>query len=96
MSSPPRSVHRCRPGSVPGGRPLADGAVVCPIEDGDDPWIAYVITDPRWKRRGLGRAVVAASLGALAGATVFAGVTDGNTPSERLLGSLGFVRVGRA
>ena len=59
-------------------------------------WIAYVITDPGWKGRGLGTAVVAASLRALAGAAVFAGVTDGNTPSERLLTSLGFVRTGPA
>jgi len=56
--------------------------------------IAYVITDPGWKGRGLGTAVVAASLEALPGTAVFAGVTDGNTPSERLLASLGFVRAG--
>ncbi|MCP3804422.1 GNAT family N-acetyltransferase [Allokutzneria sp. A3M-2-11 16] len=59
-------------------------------------WIAYVITDPGWKGRGLGTAVVAASLGVLDDAAVFAGVTDGNTPSERLLTSLGFVRTGPA
>jgi predicted N-acetyltransferase YhbS len=51
-------------------------------------WIAYVITDPEWKGRGLGTAVVAASLGALGGTAVSAGVTDGNKPSERLLRSL--------
>ncbi|QUQ64927.1 ribosomal-protein-alanine acetyltransferase [Kutzneria sp. CA-103260] len=56
--------------------------------------IAYVITDPAWKGRGLGAAVVAASLEALPGTAVFAGVTDGNTPSERLLASLSFVRTG--
>ena len=60
-------------------------------------WIGYVFTDPAWKGRGLGTAVVAASLGVLAQqrcTAVFAGVTDGNTPSERLLTSLGFVRAG--
>jgi GNAT superfamily N-acetyltransferase len=62
-------------------------------------WIGYVFTDPGWKGRGLGAAVVAASLRELAGVpgtTVFAGVTDGNTPSERLFASLGFVRTGPA
>ena len=59
-------------------------------------WIGYVFTDPAWKGRGLGAAAIATSLGALAGQRVFAGVTDGNTPSERLLGSLGFVRAGPA
>jgi GNAT superfamily N-acetyltransferase len=59
-------------------------------------WIGYVFTDPGWKGRGLGTAVVAASLGILAGSHVLAGVTDGNTPSERLLTSLGFVHTGPA
>jgi RimJ/RimL family protein N-acetyltransferase len=57
-------------------------------------WIGYVFTDPGWKGQGLGTAVVAASLGMIAESQVFAGVTDGNTPSERLLTSLGFVRTG--
>ena len=57
-------------------------------------WIGYVFTDPGWKGRGLGAAVVAASLGSLGDVPVLAGVTDGNTPSERLLASLGFVRTG--
>lgn len=55
----------------------------------DEFWLSYVITDPEWKGRGLGTAVVAASLRAL-NAPVRAGVTDGNTPSERLLATLGF------
>ena len=57
-------------------------------------WIGYVFTDPGWKGQGLGTAVVAASLEIIAESQVFAGVTDGNTPSERLLTSLGFVRTG--
>lgn len=60
----------------------------------DSVWIGYVFTDPAWKGRGLGAAVVAASVNALAGQPVLAGVTDGNTPSERLLVSLGFGRTG--
>ncbi|SFR29860.1 Acetyltransferase (GNAT) domain-containing protein [Lentzea waywayandensis] len=59
-----------------------------------DFWLAYVITHPEWKGHGLGTAVVAASLRAL-DAPVFAGVTDGNTPSERLLTTLGFTPVPR-
>lgn len=60
----------------------------------NDFWLAYVITHPKWKGDGLGAAVVAASLRAL-DAPVFAGVTDGNTPSERLLTTLGFTPVPR-
>lgn len=59
-------------------------------------WIGYVFTDPAWKGRGLGAAAVAGSVVALSGQHVSAGVTDGNTPSERLLSSLGFVRIGPA
>jgi len=71
-------------------RPIAASLVAT----GSMVMIAYVITHPDWKGRGLGTAVVAASLEALPGTAVFAGVTDGNTPSERLLASLGFVRTG--
>ena len=60
----------------------------------NDFWLGYVITHPEWKGRGLGTAVVAASLRAL-DAPVFAAVTDGNTPSERLLTTLGFTPVPR-
>jgi GNAT superfamily N-acetyltransferase len=60
----------------------------------NDFWLAYVITHPEWKGHGLGTAVVAASLRAL-DAPVLAGVTDGNTPSERLLTTLGFTPVPR-
>lgn len=61
---------------------------------GNDFWLGYVITHPDWKGRGLGTAVVAASLRAL-DAPVLAAVTDGNTPSERLLTRLGFTPVPR-
>lgn len=61
---------------------------------GNDFWLGYVITHPEWKGRGLGTAVVAASLRAL-DAPVLAAVTDGNTPSERLLTTLGFTPVPR-
>jgi GNAT superfamily N-acetyltransferase len=61
---------------------------------GNDFWLGYVITHPEWKGRGLGTAVVAASLRAL-DAPVLAAVTDGNAPSERLLTTLGFTPVPR-
>jgi GNAT superfamily N-acetyltransferase len=63
----------------------------------DEVWISYVITDPAWKGRGLGTAVVAESVRQLrrrAEVDVLAGVTDGNIPSERLLAAVGFERVG--
>ncbi|MET9628802.1 GNAT family N-acetyltransferase [Lentzea sp. NPDC006480] len=62
--------------------------------NGNDFWLGYVITHPDWKNKGLGTAVVAASLRAL-NAPVVAAVTDGNTPSERLLTALGFTPVPR-
>lgn len=65
-----------------------------------DHWIAYVFTRPEWKGRGLAAATTAESLRALRArhpkTPVLAGVTDGNTPSERLLASLGFRRIGPA
>jgi predicted GNAT family acetyltransferase len=59
-------------------------------------WIAYVITEPAWKGRGLATAAVAESVHRIrtrADIAIFAAVTDGNTPSERLLTSIGFDRV---
>lgn len=57
-------------------------------------WIGYVITDPAVQGQGLATAVVAASLTALRADNpeghVYAAVTDGNTPSERLLARMGF------
>lgn len=60
-------------------------------------YIDPVATASSWKRQGLGRRVVTASLQRLRRSgvrEVGATVTDGNTASERLFGSLGFVRVG--
>jgi predicted N-acetyltransferase YhbS len=76
---------------------LREGRVVAASlisSTGGDFWLAYVITHPEWKGRGLATAVVAASLRAL-DAPVLAGVTDGNIPSERLLATLGFTPVPR-
>ena len=60
-------------------------------------WIAYVITEPAWKGHGLATRAVAGSvrgIRARADVEVLAAVTDGNTPSERLLTSIGFDRLG--
>ena len=60
-------------------------------------WIAYVITEPAWKGRGLATVAVDESvrrIRARADVEVLAAVTDGNTPSERMLASIGFERVG--
>lgn len=87
-----------RPSAVPDASFVAceDGIVAASLisRNGNDFWLAYVITHPAWQCRGLGTTVVAASLRAL-DAPVLAGVTDGNTPSERLLTALGFTPVPR-
>ena len=59
--------------------------------------ISYVITKPAWKGQGLGAAAVAESIRLVrerSGVDVFAEVTDGNVPSERLLAAVGFERLG--
>ncbi|GAB2850832.1 hypothetical protein GCM10027200_59060 [Lentzea nigeriaca] len=91
-------IEGWRPTAVPAASFVADenGIVAASLisRSGNDFWLAYVTTHPEWQGRGLGTAVVAASLRAL-DAPVLAGVTDGNTPSERLLATLGFTPVPR-
>jgi len=81
----------------------ADDAVVaasmCSGTWGHEVWIAYVITEPARKGQGLATAAVAESVQRIrerSDVDVLAGVTDGNVPSERLLASVGFERVGPA
>ena len=60
------------------------------------PLISYIMTRSSFKGKGLGKALVHKSLQCIKGAGhqgVVAVVTDGNTPSERLMASLGFRRV---
>lgn len=62
---------------------------------GNTPIISYILTRTRWKGRGLGGYVVRQSLLSLQDSgfsEVVAGVTDGNTPSEKIMARFGFVR----
>jgi L-amino acid N-acyltransferase YncA len=62
------------------------------------PMIAYVMTRAQWKNLGVGQQVLCAVLQALRDQghrEVRAVITEGNTPSERLFGRLGFRRVTR-
>ena len=59
-------------------------------------WIAYVLTEPKLKEHGLATVAVAESVRRIretSNVEIRAAVTDGNTPSERLLSSVGFERV---
>lgn len=60
------------------------------------PVIAYVMTRAEWKNLGVGQQVLCAVLRALreqGHRRVWAVITEGNTPSERLFGRLAFQRV---
>jgi GNAT superfamily N-acetyltransferase len=87
-----------RPAAVPHASFViaADGLLAASLisQSEGELWLAYVITHPDHQNRGLGTAVVAASLAAL-NAHVFAGLTDGNTPGEKLLARFGFSAVRR-
>ncbi len=72
------------------GRPIAATLVT---HYGQLPLIAFSLTDPAWRRRGLARAGLERAIIRLrAGnfAAVRLAVTQGNTPAERLYESLGF------
>jgi len=77
--------------------PLLVGA--CLAGDWDErqrPLIAYVMTRSEWKNLGVGRQVLWTVLQALherGHSEVRAVITEGNTPSERLFGRMGFQRV---
>lgn len=61
----------------------------------ESPILSYIITRSIWKGRGLGAYVVRQSLLSLQDAGVHgvrAWVTEGNTPSERILARFGFQR----
>ncbi len=89
------------------GKPLLDLSCICLNESGNAvsavlvtrwgksglPLIAFVMTDPAMKGRGLARYLLTDVLKRMNDAgepTVRAVVTDGNVPSERLFSTLGF------
>lgn len=68
-------------------------ATICTVFEGR-PFVAFMITAPEWKGRGLARAGLTRALNRLAVAgdpILRLVVTIGNLPAERLYASLGFV-----
>jgi RimJ/RimL family protein N-acetyltransferase len=92
-----------------GGRPLLDDSRLafagphlvgaCLAGEWDErqlPIIAYVMTHGEWKNRGVGGQVLWLVLSALREQVhqeVRAVITEGNVPSERLLGRIGFQKI---
>ena len=81
------------------GRPIA-AALLCDWNEPDavvsGPIVAYAIVHPEFRGQGHGIAVVNAALGRLASAKwgrVYAVITEGNVPSEKLFARLGFARL---
>lgn len=68
-------------------------AAVCTVFEGR-PFLAFLVTAPAWKGRGLARAGLTRAINRLAVAgdpMLRLVVTQGNEPAERLYASLGFV-----
>ena len=79
------------------GNRLAAACLMSKWEKREEPLIAYIMTRASFKGRGLASALTSLMLESLRdsgrpGVTAF--VTDGNTPSEKLLSRLGFKRLG--
>ena len=80
------------------GDRIVSCCLVSKWEKRDDPLIGYIMTLAEFKHLGLGAYVSAKSMmkvAALGYGGACAVVTEGNVPSERLVSSLGFVRVAR-
>jgi RimJ/RimL family protein N-acetyltransferase len=78
------------------GSVLVTACLVADWHERQCPAIAYVMTRARSKNLGVGQQVLCATLRALRAqghGKVRAVITEGNTPSERLFGRLGFQRV---
>lgn len=74
---------------------LVAACLVTQGETGQHPLIAYVMTHAAWKKQGIGQVILTATVQTLARSqypAVWAVITQGNTPSERLFASLGFRR----
>lgn len=78
------------------GNQLVGACLAAEWRERQAPLIAYVMTHAAWKNRGLGKQMVSAVLEALreeGHRQVRAVITEGNIPSERLFGRLGFARL---
>jgi RimJ/RimL family protein N-acetyltransferase len=78
------------------GSVLVSACLVGDWHERQCPLIAYVMTRAPWKNLGVGQQALCAVLQALreqGHREVRAVITEGNTPSERLFGRLGFQRV---
>lgn len=79
--------------------PLVVGAcLVAAQQSRQDPLIAYIMTRAEWKQRGVGKQVLWTVLQALRVQgyhNVRAVITEGNIPSEQLLGQMGFRKVSK-
>lgn len=75
---------------------LAGACLVAHWRERQMPLIAYIMSHARWKNQGLGKHMLSAVLAALHNVgyrQVRAVITEGNIPSERLFGRLGFLKV---
>lgn len=78
------------------GDRIVSACLISKWEKRPDPLVSYITTRSGFKGRGLGRMVVRMALERIHGAGyggAVAFVTEGNTPSERLLLGLGFKRI---
>lgn len=78
------------------GNHLVGACLVAQWQERQTPLIAYIMTHAKWKNQGLGKQMLSAVLEALRQRgyeQVRAVITEGNRPSERLFGRMGFVRV---
>ena len=79
------------------GTQLVGACLVGDWQERQTPLINYVMTHGAWKRQGVGKQALAAALQTLREQgyrEVRAVITEGNIPSERLLGGFGFRKVG--
>jgi len=74
---------------------LASACLVGWWEKPQAPLISYIMTGANWKNQGMGTAVLNKSIESLVNQgfkEVYAVITDGNKPSERIFEQVGFVK----
>jgi RimJ/RimL family protein N-acetyltransferase len=75
---------------------LVGACLTADWQERQSPLIAYVMTRAEWKNRGIGKQLLRAVLQTLykqSHTEVRAVITEGNYPSERLFGGMGFQKV---